>query len=111
MGFRFHRSVRVCPGVRLNLSKSGGSVSFGGPGARLNVGPRGVCTTVGLPGSGLSYVTQSLWGGRNGAGGGYVLPSGPSPYWSTRRLFWTVVLASVLCGVAAGPILAYWVFP
>ena len=55
MSFRFRRSVRIIPGVRLNLSKSGISVSVGGPGATLNLSSRGSAVTLGLPGTGLSY--------------------------------------------------------
>ena len=55
MGWRFRRRVRILPGLYINLSKSGGSVSIGGHGATLNLGPHGTRTTVGLPGSGLSY--------------------------------------------------------
>ena len=62
MGFRYHRSRQIIPGIRLNASKSGVSVSFGAKGARVNVGPKGIRTTVGLPGSGLSYVKQNKWG-------------------------------------------------
>ena len=58
-GFRFQRRVRIFPGVTLNLSKSGGSVSFGGRGARVTFGPKGVRKTVGIPGSGLYYTQQS----------------------------------------------------
>lgn len=59
--FRFRRSLRIAPGVRLNVSKTGSSVSFGGRGATLNVSRRGTRTTIGLPGSGLSYVDQQSW--------------------------------------------------
>jgi hypothetical protein len=55
MPLRFRRSVSLFPGVHLNLSKSGASVSFGIPGATLNLGPRGTMATFGLPGTGLSY--------------------------------------------------------
>jgi hypothetical protein len=55
VGFRFRRSVRVLPGIRLNLSKSGASVSLGGRGLHYTVGPNGTRTTVGLPGTGLSW--------------------------------------------------------
>jgi hypothetical protein len=55
MGFRFRRQVRLLPGVRLNLSKSGASVSLGGRGFHYTVGPKGTRTTVGLPGTGLSW--------------------------------------------------------
>jgi len=55
MSFRFWRRVKILPGVTLNLSKSGGSLSFGPRGAKLTVGPRGRRTTVGIPGTGLFY--------------------------------------------------------
>ena len=55
MGFRFRKSVRILPGVRVNLSKSGISASIGGIGATVNIGSRGTRTTVGVPGTGLSY--------------------------------------------------------
>jgi hypothetical protein len=57
MAFRFWRRVRIAPGVTLNLSKSGGSLSFGPRGAKFTVGPRGPRATVGIPVSGLFYTT------------------------------------------------------
>jgi Protein of unknown function (DUF4236) len=57
MGFRFSRRIRILPGLRLNLSKSGVSTSIGGRGAWLTFGKRGTRATVGLPGTGLSYST------------------------------------------------------
>ena len=63
MGYlRFHRSMRLLPGVRMNLSKTGLSISLGVKGARVNLGSRGVRTTVGIPGSGFSYIDQEGWG-------------------------------------------------
>ncbi len=59
MSFRFWRRVKIAPGVTLNLSKSGGSVSVGPRGAKVTVGPRGSRATVGIPGTGLFY-TKSL---------------------------------------------------
>ena len=41
MSFRFWRRVKIVPGVTLNLSKSGGSLSFGPRGAKFTVGSRG----------------------------------------------------------------------
>ena len=58
MGFRFRRSVRLFPGVRVNFSGRGASVSVGRKGATLNIGRRGTRATVGLPGTGLSYSTS-----------------------------------------------------
>jgi tetratricopeptide (TPR) repeat protein len=62
MGFRFFRRIKLAPGVTLNLSKSGGSLSFGRRGARYTVGPRGTRQTVGIPGTGLFYTTSSSGG-------------------------------------------------
>lgn len=67
MGFRFRRSVRLAPGVRLNFSKSGVSTSVGGRGATVNLSKHGTRTTVGLPGTGLSYSTMSQ--GQHHSGG------------------------------------------
>jgi Protein of unknown function (DUF4236) len=58
MGFRFGRSVRLIPGVRLNFSKSGVSASFGVRGASVTVGSRGTHLNLGIPGTGLSYRTR-----------------------------------------------------
>ncbi len=58
MGFRFRRSVRIAPGFRLNLSKSGTSISVGGRGATLNVGKKGIKATYGIAGTGISYQTK-----------------------------------------------------
>lgn len=60
MGFRFRRSIRLLPGVRLNVSKSGFSTSVGGSGLTLNLSKRGACYTVGLPGTGLSYTDRLI---------------------------------------------------
>jgi hypothetical protein len=55
LGFRFRKSIKILPGLRVNLSKSGVSTSLGIPGATVNVGRRGVRGTAGIPGTGLSY--------------------------------------------------------
>ena len=59
MGFRFRKSIKIAPGLRLNLSKSGISTSIGGPGATINLGSQGIRKTVGIPGSGLSFSAMS----------------------------------------------------
>ncbi|MBU9724067.1 MULTISPECIES: DUF4236 domain-containing protein [Bacillaceae] len=58
MSFRFQKRVRVAPGIRLNLSKSGVSTSIGRRGASFTAGKRGLHGNVGVPGSGLSYRTR-----------------------------------------------------
>jgi hypothetical protein len=58
MGLRFQKKIRILPGIYLNLSKSGLSVSAGGHGATVNMGTSGRKTaTIGVPGTGLSYRT------------------------------------------------------
>lgn len=60
MGLNFRKSIKIAPGIRVNISKKGlSSVSVGGKGARVNVSKKGTRTTVGIPGTGLSYTTQS----------------------------------------------------
>ena len=59
--FRFHKSLGILPGLRVNLSKSGPSLSVGPVGLRLNLGPQGIRTTAGLPGSGLSVINRKSW--------------------------------------------------
>lgn len=55
MGFRFQKRITLFPGLRLNLSKSGVSMSAGPRGASVTVGKNGVYGNVGIPGSGLSW--------------------------------------------------------
>jgi len=63
MAFRFRRSIKVIPGVRLNFSKSGMSTSIGGKGGTVNLSARGIRTTVGIPGSGISWSKHTGWAG------------------------------------------------
>jgi Protein of unknown function (DUF4236) len=60
MGFRLRRSIKLFPGVRLNLSKSGVSASLGRKGFTTNIRPgRATRTTVGMPGTGISYTSTA----------------------------------------------------
>ena len=59
MGLRFQRRIRLAPGLFLNVSKRGVSLSFGRPGATVNIGGKGgPRATVGLPGTGVSYTAR-----------------------------------------------------
>lgn len=53
--------MKLVPGVTLNLSKSGGSLSFGPRGGHFTMSPRGNRITGGVPGTGLFY-TQRVGG-------------------------------------------------
>jgi hypothetical protein len=58
MTLRFWRRVRVIPGLRINLSKSGASFSVGRKGMWFTAGPRGRRATVGMPGTGLFWTEK-----------------------------------------------------
>ena len=55
MGWRFRKSFRIIPGIRLNVSTRGVSATIGGGPVSVNVGPSGSYANVKLPGIGLSY--------------------------------------------------------
>jgi Protein of unknown function (DUF4236) len=59
VGWRFRKSVKILPGVRLNFGKGGfTSTTLGGRWLKTNVSGRGVKHTVGVPGTGVSYQTD-----------------------------------------------------
>lgn len=60
---RLWRRKQIAPGVRLNLSKSGPSVSFGGRGGHVTYGPKGTTETIGIPGTG-AYLQRRTPKGR-----------------------------------------------
>ncbi len=53
--FRFRKIIPLGKFLRINVSKTGASLSVGRPGATVNVRKDRVDGTVGVPGSGLSY--------------------------------------------------------
>jgi hypothetical protein len=55
MGWGFRKSIKIAPGIRINLSKSGISTSVGGKGFTYNT--RGRITTS-IPGTGIRYTTS-----------------------------------------------------
>lgn len=58
MGFRFRKSIRLAPGVRLNFGKRGMSISAGVKGASVTLGSRGTYANMSIPGTGISYKTR-----------------------------------------------------
>ncbi len=56
MGLRFRKSMKIAPGVRLNLNKKSTGLTLGGKGFHYTVNSNGRKTaSVGIPGSGLYY--------------------------------------------------------
>lgn len=59
MVIRFRKSIRIMPGVRINLGKKGvSSTTFGPRGLSVSSGKRGTHLNVGVPGTGLSSRTR-----------------------------------------------------
>lgn len=63
---RYRKSIKICKGVRLNLSKSGVSATIGVRGLSVNTGPRGTYLNTGIPGTGI-YDRRKIGGGSSGA--------------------------------------------
>jgi lipopolysaccharide biosynthesis regulator YciM len=60
---RYQKRIKIGPGLRLNLSKSGVSLSVGPRGAHYTIGSNGRRTkSLGIPGSGISWVSRSKAG-------------------------------------------------
>lgn len=60
MGFRFRKSFKIAPGVRVNIGKKSMGVSVGVRGLRYSVNTKGRRTaSAGIPGTGLYYTTTS----------------------------------------------------
>lgn len=57
MPVRFRRSFTIFPGVKVNVSKGGMSITVGRKGFHLNFSKHGVRQTTGLPGSGISHTS------------------------------------------------------
>lgn len=83
MGMRYRKSIKVAPGVKINLNKKSASVSVGGKGFRKTFNTNGQTTTsVNLPVKGLSYVDVKTSKKRKNvpsATGEYALPASALP--------------------------------
>lgn len=88
MGLRIRRSIRLLPGIRLNVSGRSTSLSFGGRGAHVSVGSRGTRTSVGIPGTGIS---------QSGSQG---MPQGGKPGALWRAILYGLMVLVVLAAVA-----------
>jgi hypothetical protein len=53
MAWRFRRSIRIAPGIRMNVGTRGVSWSLGPRGASINVSRRGTYVNASIPGTGL----------------------------------------------------------
>ena len=61
MSLRFRKTIKLAPGIRMNLSGGGISWSIGPRGASIGIGKRGTFLSTSIPGTGL-YSRQRLAG-------------------------------------------------
>ena len=61
MAWRLFRRIRIAPGIGINLSRSGPSLSIGPRGFKKTFGKKGVRTTVGVPGTGVFHTEVEPW--------------------------------------------------
>lgn len=60
MGFRFRKSFKIAPGVKLNLNKKSTGITFGAKGVHYTMNSKGKNTfSAGVPGTGLYYTSTS----------------------------------------------------
>ena len=63
MGWRFHRRVKIFPGVTMNIGKTGTSYTIGPRGMTTSISSKGIRHSYGIPGTGISYQTPlKKWG-------------------------------------------------
>lgn len=59
MGLKFRKSIKIAPGVKLNLGKKSAGISIGGKHGGISYNTRtGTRARVSAPGTGLSYSTK-----------------------------------------------------
>ncbi|HZB99507.1 MAG TPA: DUF4236 domain-containing protein [Nitrososphaeraceae archaeon] len=54
MSLKFRKSIKLFPGAKINIGKTGIGVSTGIKGAHIGINKRGVYTGLGIPGTGIS---------------------------------------------------------
>ncbi len=69
MAIRFRRTVRIAPGLKLNIGKKSASVRIGGKSAGYTIGTSGRTASASIPGTGLGASSRK----RQGKGGGVVM--------------------------------------
>ena len=85
MGWRFRRTKKIAPGIRLNFSKSGISTTVGKRGASVNFGNRGTFLNLGIPGTGI-YSREKISTGKKAVRG-----ADDSAYSDSHRGGWDVL--------------------
>lgn len=59
MGVRFRKSIKIAPGIKVNLGKKSAGISIGGKAGGISINSkRGVTARASVPGTGISYSTR-----------------------------------------------------
>lgn len=106
MAFRFRKSIKLAPGVKLNLGKKSVGVSVGGKYGGVSYNSRnGARARVSAPGTGLSYST-SLKSSEKSAPAPAPVEKQKKPFYKSW-LFWAAVIVVLLllssCSAAPVP--------
>lgn len=111
MGLRFRKSVKIAPGVRVNMGKKSASISVGTKGARHTISTTGKRTTsVGIPGTGISHVTTTSSKKHKAGKGSSTAPQrSPRTYKVSGIILLALAVVALLIGL---PTIAFggWLF-
>lgn len=114
MGLRFRKSVKIAPGVRVNMGKKSASISVGTKGARHTISTTGKRTTsVGIPGTGISHVTTTSSKKHKAGKGAPSEASAPQHSHRTYKVSGIILLVLAAVALLIGlPTLAFggWLF-
>lgn len=108
MGFKFRKSVKIAPGVKLNFNKKSTGVTFGGKGFHYTVNSKGKRTTsVGVPGTGL-YYSNTSGGNKSNSSKNKSTDNQRSFPWYLNVLFFLLLIALIV--VLIVPIAIYYIW-
>ncbi|HEY0023226.1 MAG TPA: DUF4236 domain-containing protein [Longimicrobium sp.] len=103
MAFRFRKSFRIAPGLRINVSTSGLSTTLGTRGMNVTTGRRGTFLNAGIPGTGVSARGRLGGGGGSLAGGGDEGKAGGCGCVGAGVAGFFLLVLAGLCGDATTP--------
>lgn len=63
MAIRFRKTIKIAPGLKLNIGKKSASVRIGGQNMGYTVGTKGRTTSASIPGTGLGVTSRKNTGG------------------------------------------------
>jgi len=97
--FRFYRRASIFPGLSVNVSKSGPSLTVGMRGAHVTLGGKGIRKTAGIPGTGIYYTSHS--GYHSGAHSAHVeQPISERQQTTAHEIAQLIMLMCIIGGVA-----------